>query len=227
MKQWMVWCLAVLLTLTGAARAEAWREIPYKDLTRIPLMLEKVDGDHVFSSRYTIEPAKAGTPLPADLRVAVLVGDRTIPVAVGPDGHLRLPVRQDWVDARARLRINQPKERLKVVYRYKARTPPGTRMRYGQLTESVQVMVRGIDEAAGLLGFLAPEPHALGLTFPPGRPQEVVLAFADGTSKRFRAVPRGEGADARNELELPWDPDWLDAQVTLDAPLRAVVPLME
>lgn len=219
--------LMLLVLFAGGARADEWREIPYKDLARMQVMLEKVDTGHVFSSKYVIEPAQPGKQLPANLRVEVRLAERAIPVAIDPDGRLHLPARQDWIDSGAMLRLNQPKGLLKVTYSYRVRTPPGTRMRYSQLTESVQVMVRGIDEAAGLLRFLAPKPYALGLTFPPGTAQEVVLGFADGSSKRFRAVPKGSGQSARNELELPWNPDWRDAEVTLGAPLRAVLPLMK
>lgn len=220
------WLLALLL-VAGVARADEWRKVPYKDLARMQVMLDKVDTDHVFSSRYTVKPVKAGTRLPANLRIEVRVLGKTIPVVVDADGRLHLPARQDWIDAGAMIHVNQPKGLLNVTYNYRARTPPGTRMRYSQLAESVQVMARGIDEAAGLLRFLAPKPYALGLTFPPGAAQEVVLGFADGTSKRFRAVPKGRGQEARNELELPWNPDWRDAEVTLGAPLRGVLPLMK
>ncbi len=218
------WALCALLAL-GAARAEQSRELPYKDVVRMQAMLQKVDADHVFSSRFSVEPATPSEPLPADLQVAVLVDGKAIPVQVDPDGRMHLVVRQDWIDAGAKLRVNQPKGKVVFGYNFKARTPPGTRMRYAQLAESAYVMERGIREEAGLLGFLAPKPRVLDIRFRPGPAQELVLRFADGTSKRYRAVAKGDGG--YNGIELPWDPDWRDAEVILSAPVGGIIPLIE
>src|SRR3546814_20178566 len=73
-------------------------ELPYEDLARIPLMMEKVDDDHVFSGEFSVVPVEAGQALPAELRVEVLVEGRTIAVQVDRDGRMHLPIRQDWVD---------------------------------------------------------------------------------------------------------------------------------
>lgn len=216
---------AALLLAGGAQAADrgAARELPYKDLARIALMLEKVDSDHVFSGKFSITSAAQGAPLPSDLRVEVRVGGAAVPVRVDPDGRMHLPIRQDWVDAGARLFFNQPKGRLVVRYDFRARVPPGTRMRYAQLAESAAVMARGIKAEAGLLSFAAPKPRALDVRFRPGPAQSITLRFADGTSKRWRAVDKG----GYNAVELPWKPAWADAQVELSAPLGGIMPLVE
>lgn len=217
---------ALALLLAGAAHAaEASREVPYKKLVRIPLMMEKVDDDHVFSGEFSVASADAKQPLPGDLRVEVLVGDKAVAVRVDPDGRLRLPVRQDWVDAGARLRINQPKDRLVLGYNFRARPPSGTRMRYAKLAESADVMARGIKAEAGWLGFAAPGPYALDIRFPPGPAQTLEIRFADGSSKRWTAVAKGDGG--YNGIELPWKPEWRDAEVTLSEPLGGVMPLVK
>lgn len=218
--------LSVALLLGAAAHAAASsRELPYEDLVRIPLMMQKVDDDHVFSGEFSVSPVDAGQALPADLRVDVLVDGRTIAVEVDTDGRTHLPIRQDWVDAGARLRINQPKDKLVLSYDFHARPPSGTRMRYSRLAESAEVMARGIKAEAGWLSFAAPMPQALDIRFPPGQPQVLEIRFADGSSKRWQAVARGDGS--YNGIKLPWNPDWRDAEVTLSAPVAGVVPLVK
>src|SRR3546814_15606761 len=76
---------------------------------------------------------------------------------------MHLPIRQDWVDAGASLRINQPKDKLALRYDFHARPPSGTRMRYSALAETAAVMARGIKAEAGWLAFAAPMPHGLDL----------------------------------------------------------------
>jgi len=221
-----VWVAVLALLLAGVGHAaETSREVPYKDLVRIPLMMEKVDSDHVFSGEFSVASVDAKQPLPADLRVEVLVGDEAIPVRVDSDGRLRLPVRQGWVDAGAKLRINQPKDRLLLGYNFRARPPSGTRMRYSQFAESAAVMERGIKAEAGWLSFAAPKPHALDVRFRPGPAQELEIRFADGTSKRWRAVADAGGG--YNGIELPWKPEWGDAEVILSEPVGGVMPLVK
>ena len=220
------WLIALLL-LPFAVHADEWRELPYEDIAQMPVMLAKVDTDHVFSTRFQIERADGKQGLPTNLRVEVLASGKTFPVRVDANGGLQLPIRQDWVDAKAGLRVNQPKGSMKLAYKYEARTPPGTRMSYAQLTESVAVMERGIKQAAGLMSFMAPKPYALGIVFPPGPAQQVTLTFADGSSKSFRTSAKSKIGSADNSLELPWNSRWRDAQVNLSAPLRGVMPLLK
>ena len=223
--RWLSAATLALLLAGAAQAAEASRELSYKELVRIPLMMEKVDGDHVFSGEFSVASADAKQPLPADLRVEILVRDQAVAVQVDPDGHLQLPVRQDWVDAGARLRINQPKDRLVLRYNFSARPPSGTRMRYAKLAESAEVMARGIKAEAGWLSFAAPAPYALDLRFKPGPAQVLELRFADGSSKRWTATVKGDGS--YNGIELPWKPEWRDAQVTLSEPVGGVMPLVK
>jgi len=93
-------------------------------------------------------------------------------------------------------------------------------MRYSQLTESVPVMERGIEEKAGLMRFMAPEPYALMMQFPDAASQWASVTLTDGTVKRY-------AADANGQVELPWKPAWRDAQVQLSAPLTWVMPLLD
>src|SRR3546814_12366573 len=74
-------------------------------------------------------------------------------------------------------------------------------------------MARGIKAEAGWLAFAAPMPHGLDIRFPPGQAQVLEIRFADGRSKRWHAVARGDGS--YNGIELPWKPEWRDAEVTL------------
>ncbi|MDQ2702313.1 MAG: DUF2987 domain-containing protein [Pseudomonadota bacterium] len=223
MQRLVAWLMLVTVLVAGGARADEWREIPYKDLARIQAMLEKVDNDRVFSGKFSVIPVPAKQALPRDLRVEVLVGGKAIAVQVDPDGRMHLPIRQDWIDAGASVRINQPKDALTVSYTFRARAPEGTRMRYSQLAESAEVMARGIDAEAGLLSFIAPKPHALDLRFEQGPLQVLTIRFADGTSKTWRAVAKR----GHNAIELPWKPEWRDAEVMLSAPLGGVIPLVK
>jgi hypothetical protein len=223
MQRMVAWSLLLLVLVAGGAGAEEWREIPYKDLARMQVMLEKVDTDHVFSSDFSVSPVDAKQGLPGDLRVEVLVGGKAVAVRVEPGGRMHLPIRQDWIDAGAKVRLNQPKGKLAVNYNFRARTPAGTRMRYSQLAESAEVMARGIKAEAGLLSFVAPKPDALDIRFRPGPLQVLTIRFADGTSKRWQAVAKG----GYNGIELPWKPEWRDAEVTLSAPLGGVMVLVK
>lgn len=226
MKRLQGWPVAMLL-ISSVAQAEEWREIPYKDIARMQLVLEKVDTEHIFSSRYSVKRTDGKQALPSNLQIEIVAAGKTVPVRVDPEGNVQLPIRQDWADAGAKLRINQPKGALTLAYNYKVRTPAGTRMRYSQLTESLLVMERGIKQAAGFLSFMAPEPYALGIMFPPGPRQEVLLTFPDGSTKRFRTSSRSKIEGADNSIEVPWNPRWRDAEVTLSAPLGGVLPLMK
>src|SRR3546814_2020432 len=170
-------------------------------------MMEKVDDDHVFSGEFSVVPVDAGQALPAELRVEVLVEGRTIAVQVDRDGRMHLPIRQDWVDAGASLRINQPKDKLALRYDFHARPPSGTRMRYSELAESAAVMARGIKAEAGWLAFAAPMPHGLDIRFPPGQAQVLEIRFADGSSQRWRSEARRVGKEGVSTCRSRWSPD--------------------
>lgn len=219
--------LLAMLLVQGAAIAGQGREVAYKDIARAELMLGKVDTDHVFDTEFRVKPAREGASLPPDLRVEVVVSGKTVPIRFDPDGKLYLPARQDWLDAGAKVRLNHPKDEVLLTYTYTARTPPGIRMSYSRLTESLQVMERGIEREAGLLRFMAPKPYALGMVFEPGAVQEVTLRFADGSRKSFRSVTKTAIKGASNSLELPWNPRWNDVEVELSAPAKGVLPLVK
>ena len=204
---------AALLSLPLAALAE-WRDIPYKDVAKMPLMLTKVDPQKIFTVSLRAKPGKGQTAVPADFRLQLKLDGKVLPVTVAPDGRIDLPFRQDWADAEAVLQSNQPKGVVEVSMSFDARIPPGTRMSYAQLAESAPVLERGIDEMAGMMSLLAPGVETLVLKF--AQPdQTAVLTLPDGRKKNWKA-------DAKGRIEMPWDKKWLAGTVELSAPLTGI-----
>jgi len=210
---------AALFGLPMAALAE-WRDIPYSDVAKMPLMLGKVDPGHVYSFGFKASPMKGQKALPADFRLQIKLKDgQLLPVAIRPDGRVDMPIRQDWADGGAVLQSNQPKGVVMVAMNLDARTPPGTRMSYAQLTESLPILERGISEYAGLMSFLAPDVKALALRF--DKPGHTAVIILPGGKKKSWT------ADAKGRIELPWEPKWASAAVELSAPLAGVDPIMK
>src|SRR3546814_20072904 len=100
--------LALLLAAAAAHAAESSRELPYEDLARIPLKMEKVDDDHVFRGEFSVVAVDAGKALTAELRVDVLVEGRTSAVLVDRDGRSQLTLGQVRGDDRASTTNTQP-----------------------------------------------------------------------------------------------------------------------
>jgi len=213
--------LVGLLALAVATPAAAeWRDIPYADIAKMPLTLKKVDPQKIFTTTLKAKPGEGQTALPADFRLQVKVGAQTIPVLIQPDGAIELPMRQDWVDSGAIVQSNQSKGRVKVDLTIDSRTPPGTRMSYAQLTESVPVMERGIKEMAGMMSFMAPKVRELILRFGTGSPQTVTLTLPGGKKMLWKS-------DAKGHARVPWERKWLAATVELSAPLQGIDQVMK
>jgi len=207
-----------LLVLPAAALAE-WRDIPYAEVARMPLKLSTLDPQRIYTARLMAKPGKGLKALPADFRLQLKVGSTVVPVKVAPDGRIELPIRQDWADAGAVLQSNQPKGVVAVSMNFDARTPPGTRMSYAQLTESAPVLERGISDMAGLMSFMAPDVKAIVLKFDqPGR--TAVLTLPDGKKKSWKA-------DAKGRIEMPWQKKWLAGTVELSAPLTGIDQILK
>jgi hypothetical protein len=207
-----------LALIPGTARAE-WRDIPYADVAKMPLMLDKVDPQHIYKTRLVAKPGKGLKALPAGLRLQVKVNGQIVPVPVTAEGNIQLPIRQDWADAGAVIQSNQPKGVVSVNMNFDARTPPGTRMSYAQLTESAPVLERGISEMAGFMSFMAPDVKALVLKWEqPGH--TAVLTLPDGKKKSWKA-------DAKGRIELPWERKWGAGIVELSAPLAGIDLIMK
>jgi hypothetical protein len=208
-----------LLSLPLAALAE-WRDIPYADVVKMPLMLEKVDPGHVFKFRMQAKPGKGVQALPADFRLQVKLKDgQLVPVVVKPDGNIELPVRRDWADGGAVLQSNQPKGVVGINMNFDARTPPGTKMSYAQLTEAAPILEKGISEYAGFMSFMAPDVKTIVLKFAqPGH--TAVLTLPGGKKKSWKA-------DAKGRIEMPWEPKWAAGIVELSAPLAGVDQILK
>jgi hypothetical protein len=207
--------LATVLALAApAARAEEWRDMPYADMAKMPLVLAKVDPQHVFTTSFTVTPGKGQGALPSDCKLQVKVNGQVIPVPVAADGKVNLPIRRDWVDAGALLQTNQPKGRIALALNFISRVPPGVRMSYAQLTEAAPVLERGISEVAGFMSFLAPEVKHFTLKFAQA-PQTLVLTLPDGKKRSYKS-------DAKGQIVLPWEPKWAAGIVELSAPLKGI-----
>jgi len=206
--------LALLALATQAARAAEWRDIPYADVAKMPLVLAKVDTQHVFTSSMVAKPGKGLSALPADYKLQLKVDGQVIPLAVAADGRVSLPIRQDWADAGAVIQTNQPKGRVVVSLSFDSRVPPGVRMSYAQLTEAAPVLERGIKEVAGLASFLAPGVEHFTLSFAQP-PQTLLLTLPDGKKRSYKT-------DAKGLIVLPWEPKWAAGIVELSAPLKGI-----
>lgn len=207
--------LAALLALPSApVRAQEWRDIPYADVAKMPLVLAKVDPQHIFTSSMVAKPGKGLSALPADYKLQLKVNGQVIPLAVAADGRVSMPIRQDWADAGALIQTNQPKGRVLVSLSFNARVPPGVRMSYAQLTEAAPVLERGIKEVAGLMSFMAPAVKTFTLSFDKP-PQTAVITLPDGARKSYRT-------DGKGLIVLPWEPKWAAGTVELSAPLKGI-----
>jgi hypothetical protein len=209
--------LALILMLAAGPAVAEWRDIPYVDVAKMPLALKSADPQHIYTFAYRAVPAEGKTSLPADLRFQIKTGKELVAVAMQPDGRVDFPIRQDWADSDAAVQVNQPKGSFLMSFDATPRTPSGTRMSYGQLTESAPVMERSIKQMAGLMSFMAPKISAILIAFPSTAPQTITVTLADGQKKTWRS-------DAKGTIRLPWEPSWATASVMLSAPLRGVTP---
>lgn len=207
------------LALASPVLAE-WRDIPYADIAKMPLTLNRVDPQKIYTAAFYAKPGEGQIDVPRDFRLQVKADGRVIPVTIQPDGRIELPFRQDWSDRGAVVQSNQPKGRVKLSMRLDSRTPPGTRMTYAQLTESVPVMERGIKEMAGMMSFMAPKVRQLTLRFDTPGAQTVSLTLPDGKKKQWKS-------DARGHATLPWNPSWLAGMVELSAPLKGIDQILK
>lgn len=205
--------LLALLAMPAVVLAE-WRDIPYAEVAKMPMKLAKIDPQKVFTVRLQARPGKGHARLPADFRLQVKVGGQVVPVGIRPDGIVELPFRQDWVDAGAVLQSNQPKDRAPMSMNFVSRVPPGTRMSYGQLTESGPILEKGISEMAGMMSFMAPDVESFTLKFDKS-PQTLLLTLPNGKQRSFRS-------NAKGEIVLPWEPKWTAGVVELSAPLKGI-----
>ena len=210
--------LAALLSLCVTAPAWAqWRDIPYADITKMPLGLKGVDPQGIYTCTYIARPAEGKTSLPVGLQLQIKLGSQIIPVAIAADGRVAMPFRQDWADAGAVVQVNQPKGSFRMSLDMNPRTPAGTRMSYAQLTESALVLERGIKQMAGMLSLFAPKVKTFTLNFSPGAVQTATLTWPGGKKKLWKSSSDGK-------LSLPWEPNWANVLVELSAPLKEVGP---
>ena len=210
------WLTLIFLLATGPVAAE-WRDIPYADVAKMPLALKSADPQGIYTASYRAVPAEDKTSLPANLKFQIKTGQQLIAVVMQPDGRVDFPIRQDWVDGGASIQVNQPKGSFRMSFSMDARTPPGTRMSYGQLAESAPVLERGIKQMAGLMSFFAPKVKTIQLLFDGGTPQTATMTWSDGKTQTWKT-------DAGGKIRLPWEPSWSGALVVLSAPLKGVGP---
>ena len=179
-----------------------------------------MDPGGVFTYRFQVEPGNDQAALPADLQLRIRADGAVHPLPVGPDHRVDVPIRKDWSESDAVLQLNQPKGRVNLKLVFDARTPPGTRMRYAQLTESAPVLERGIKQMAGMMSFLAPKVRGFDLRFDAPGGQTLTLTPPGGKPRLYRT-------DAKGVLNLPWNAAWNTADVVLSAPLKKLSPVMK
>lgn len=190
--------------------------VPYAEVVRLPLALKAQSSK--INVAYAVKPGKDFKDLPKDLKVEIVVADRRIPVKVGADGALDLPLREDWVDAGAYLVNNQPFGRttLTMNWRFQHHWNPNPigalQMPYASFEEAR----KEFDQIA--FGF--PKPMKLtGWMMVFEKPSsEVRVVMADGAIRVLQA-------DVTGRLMLPIDPAWADAKLEFGSALRSIMPV--
>ena len=212
--------LALILLLVSTTVTAEWRDIPYADVAKMPLALKLADPAGIYTAFYRAIPAEGKTSLPPDFRFQIKTGQLLVAVVMQSDGRVDFTIRQDWADSSAAVQVNQPKGSFRMSFSMTPRTPAGTSMSYGQLTESAPVLERGIKQMAGLMSFMAPKVRAIQIAFADSAPQTATVTLADGRKKVWKS-------DAAGKIRLPWEPSWSGASVALSAPLKEVEPVLK
>jgi len=108
---------------TVQTRMQRGQFIPYKQLNQVLTTL-RTDGEGLFATRMRLTPSDKSASLPSHARLALIDDERTINIAVAPDGRFELPTFPQEEARHMELGTNMPKDTTGLELKIDLTTPP-------------------------------------------------------------------------------------------------------
>lgn len=148
----------------------------------------------------------------ADVRVAIVNDTTSLPVPLGADGSITVPVRPELYKTDAEIRSNQPKGALSASLSLAVAWSGGQEIPYSEVDETVRQLKTAGKDLLGWLGYM--------LFFPSMSNVEIPLQFPEPRGQTLRVVKEGKTletytADEKGMLKFKLKAGWTQLQPTL------------
>lgn len=148
----------------------------------------------------------------ADVRVAIVNDATSLPIRLGNDGTVTLPMRADLYKTDAEIRSNQPKGSLAASLSLAIAWSGGQEIPYHEVEETVRQLQTAGKDLLGWFGYM--------LFFPSMSNVEVPLQYPEPRGQTMRVVKDGRTletytADEKGQLKFKLKPGWSQMQPTL------------
>lgn len=148
----------------------------------------------------------------ADVRVAIVNDATSLPVRLGADGTVTVPMRAELYRTDAEIRSNQPKGSLAASLTLAVAWSGGQEIPYYEIEETVRQLQTAGKDLLGWFGYM--------LFFPSLRNFEVPLQYPEPRGQTMRVVKDGKTletftADEQGLLKFKLKPGWAQLQPTL------------
>ena len=148
----------------------------------------------------------------ADVRVAIVNDTTSLPVRLGADGTVTVPMRAELYKTDAEIRSNQPKGSLAASLTLAVAWSGGQEIPYYEIEETVRQLQTAGKDLLGWFGYM--------LFFPSLSNFEVPLQYPEPRGQTMRVVKDGKTletftADEKGLLKFKLKPGWAQLQPTL------------
>lgn len=148
----------------------------------------------------------------ADVRVAIVNDTTSLPVRLGADGTVTVPMRAELYKTDAEIRSNQPKGSLSASLTLAVAWSGGQEIPYYEIEETVRQLQTAGKDLLGWFGYM--------LFFPSLSNFEVPLQYPEPRGQTMRVVKDGKTletftADEKGVLKFKLKPGWAQLQPTL------------
>ncbi len=148
----------------------------------------------------------------ADVRVAIVNDSTSLPIRLGSDGTVTLPLRAELYKTDAEIRSNQPKGSLTASLSLAIAWSGGQEIPYYEIEETVRQLQTAGKDLLGWFGYM--------LFFPSMGNVEVPLQYPEPRGQTMRVVKDGSTletytADDKGLLKFRLKPGWAQLQPTL------------
>jgi Protein of unknown function (DUF2987) len=148
----------------------------------------------------------------SDVRVALVNDKLSIPVPIGSDGTVNLPLRPDMYNTDAELRSNQPKGMIGGSITLAINWSMAGEIPYAEVEETVRQLQTAAKDVLGWVGYM--------LFFPTITKVDVPIQYPEARGQTLKIMKDGRAiqtftADDKGLLTFRLDPRWRDSQPTL------------